>query len=180
MAGKQRAIVAALQSERASTCWEVKRVREPLTVSRSLAILSNKISPQHTQNTSSNIHSINHYHHLQDNMTTLNRPPLFLMPSIMGVRSRRHLVVIRRAEAHVQAIHELIMAAVDTGVTYLNEEDEEKFRSKVMLIDHAVMELRRYLRRHPGSSIAARVTMVETELSSFEVYLEKQEQAKAR
>jgi len=90
------------------------------------------------------------------------------------------LVVIRRVEAYVQAIHELIMAAVETGATYLNEDDEEKFQSKVMLIEHAVVELGRYLRRHPGSSIVARVAMVEMELSSFEVFLEKQEQAKAR
>ena len=113
-------------------------------------------------------------------MSTPNVPPLFLLPAIMGVRSRRHLVVIRRAEAHVKTARNLIVTAVTNGELHLDQSDEESLRSKVMLIEQAVDELERYIKRRPQSSILARLAMVTYELDTLNDLLEKRDQVRSQ
>ncbi|RMZ73898.1 hypothetical protein GMOD_00004700 [Pyrenophora seminiperda CCB06] len=98
-----------------------------------------------------------------------NMPPFFLMPALSGVRSRRHLVVIRRAEEHAKDIRELILAArlPAEGLLLLNEEDEEKFHYKLMLVGQASEELTRYVSRRPRSRIMVRVAWLNHGLSQF-------------
>ncbi|CAA9962428.1 hypothetical protein P3342_002079 [Pyrenophora teres f. teres] len=109
-----------------------------------------------------------------------NMPPLHLIPALSGVRSRRHLVNIRRAEDHVKAASELVKDAIRDEVKLLSEETEEQLRTKVMLIEQASDELSAYVRRHQRTRIFARVAVLNMYLGHFQRMLQKQEEAKAK
>ncbi|EDU45267.1 hypothetical protein PtrSN002B_009068 [Pyrenophora tritici-repentis] len=108
-----------------------------------------------------------------------NPPPLFLIPFLNSVRSRRHLVQVCRAEGHVQEVHELIRAVVKGEVKFLNEEAKEKFDIKIFLIRRASDKLTCYVRGHPHTRILTRVAELEEDLARFEAFIVKHKEVQA-
>ncbi|KAF7674338.1 hypothetical protein GT037_008104 [Alternaria burnsii] len=98
--------------------------------------------------------------------------PFFLIPVALGVRSRRHLVLIRRVEAHIKEFQEYIQSAVGA-----NQEDWTTFDwsyvfEKTSLVQQAVDELLVYITRRPRSRIACRLSVVIRQLRILKGFLE--------
>jgi hypothetical protein len=72
---------------------------------------------------------------------------LFLTPCEAGVPSRRHLVVIRRAEAHVQELVNLLAEmnaqVAEAGVDAVTPCQTDLIGNKIFLIERAIFELER-------------------------------------
>jgi hypothetical protein len=98
--------------------------------------------------------------------------PFFLIPVASGVRSRRHLVLIRRVEAHMKEFHGYIQSAVGDNLEEWTTIDWTYVSEKASLVQQAVDELLVYVIRHPRSRIACRLSVVIKQLRVLEGFLE--------
>jgi hypothetical protein len=102
-------------------------------------------------------------------------PPLFLIPAVSDVRSRRHIVVIHRAEAHIQAVVDFLQPNLGhIGSESMMREQLVFVREKAKLVQQAVDELELYISCRPRSRIAPRLEEVKVQLGmimqAFERY----------
>ncbi|CAN9438390.1 unnamed protein product [Alternaria alternata] len=98
--------------------------------------------------------------------------PFFLIPVASGVRSRRHLVLIRRVEAHIKEFQEYIQSAVGADQEDWTTIDWAYVSEKASLVQQAVDELLVYVTRRPRSRIACRLSVVIRQLRILKAFLE--------
>ncbi|CAO2648750.1 Nn.00g096990.m01.CDS01 [Neocucurbitaria sp. VM-36] len=84
----------------------------------------------------------------------------FLVPSAQGVRSRRHRVVLRRAEMHLQVVTERLSPTATLDHPVMDEEEEELVRNKILLVQQAIAELDEYAARHPRTRIGPKLELI--------------------
>ena len=86
--------------------------------------------------------------------------PSFLVPAAIGVRSRRHRVVLRRTENHLQEVKDVLDTILVMEEPRLNLEQRELISTKMMHIKYGAEELSRYVAAHPRTSIEERVDII--------------------
>jgi hypothetical protein len=85
------------------------------------------------------------------NMTPTDSPiPRWLCPAACDVPSRRHLVILRRAEAHVKEMEDrIILIQTEPGHGRALTKEEESFvRKRLELVEGNLEELWEFLNRH--------------------------------
>jgi predicted ATPase len=100
---------------------------------------------------------------------------LFLTPCEAGVPSRRHLVVIRRAEAHVQELVNLLAEmnaqVAEAGVGAVTPCQTDLIGNKIVLIERAVFELKRCTSKARRAQVATRLTALKKEFKAVRDWL---------
>jgi predicted ATPase len=100
---------------------------------------------------------------------------LFLSPCEAGVPSRRHLVVIRRAEAHIQELVNLLAEmnaqVAETGVSAVTPCHTDLIGNKIFLIERAIFELERCTSKARRAQVATRLTALKKEFKAVRDWL---------
>jgi hypothetical protein len=117
--------------------------------------------------------------HLDNTMSSNNNLTILLalMPVLVGVPSCRHFVVIRRAEAHLQAIHNILVEmqakAVAVGVSNtVTPCITELIANKISLVDGAIDELEKRTSKARRAQVAARLVVLKRERKALRDRLE--------
>ncbi len=92
--------------------------------------------------------------------------PAFLLPAELGVRSRRHRVVLGRAVGHIEEAKALLQSIIAETVPP-SEEIVDRIHTRLMLVGRALVELDSYIRRHPRTSIVTGVEELRYEHTMF-------------
>jgi hypothetical protein len=96
-------------------------------------------------------------------LTPADIPPSFLLPSLSGgLRSLRHIVVLRRAQAHLGGIKACL---ADTNP--MGKEDAALICKKLFLVERHIEELEWYVTRHPTSRVVAGLKSVKEDFAAF-------------
>ena len=97
-------------------------------------------------------------------MSDPNLPPAFLLPAAAGVRSRRHQVVLCRAEAHLEEATSILQGMINQDSPDTEDEQNDTMHKKALLVWQAIEELEWYVNRHPRSSIGDRLENLKEKL----------------
>ncbi|KAF2845117.1 hypothetical protein T440DRAFT_545683, partial [Plenodomus tracheiphilus IPT5] len=103
-------------------------------------------------------------------MSTSQWWPTWLIPADVKprVRSRRHLVILRRAEAHLLAAEDLYHPLDGAERANLSDSDNTFLVDKAFRVQSAIIELEEYLAANPGSKIKARVQLLKRQLPTLQ------------
>jgi hypothetical protein len=112
-------------------------------------------------------------------MSSNNNLPILpvLTPVLVGMPSRRHFVVMRRGEAHLQAIHSILveMQAKAHAVGVSNTVKPciiELIANKISLVDGAIDELEKRTSKARRAQVAARLVVLKRERKALRDRLE--------
>ena len=97
-------------------------------------------------------------------LTANDVPPLFLIPSLSGVPSSHHLVVIRRAEAKAAELEDFLRLTTAAKDNYRMHEQKTEVKKKMGLIQQAIDALVIYVARRPRSRVVTRLATVKKQL----------------
>jgi hypothetical protein len=109
---------------------------------------------------------------------TAKFPPRSLVPATLGVPSRRHLVLLRRAQAYVKEVEDLVHPLEPKGGEFgraLTGEEESFVRRKLELAGGNVDELWHWLRRDGGrgNPLADNVLAVHVKVHDYKKQLDE-------
>ncbi|EOA81058.1 uncharacterized protein SETTUDRAFT_35938 [Exserohilum turcica Et28A] len=100
-------------------------------------------------------------------------PPLFLIPCLLGVRSRRHHFLLRRTEQLVGEARAAVESIENTPGAVMTVEQAEFIRDRLLRMRPQIEEVLVYLLKHERRRMTLRAGLVVYDMTCCEDAVEK-------